>query len=51
MLIIIEISICLFNLVMAFTNYEKGNYKTSMSSMFVAGFAFALAMVMAFDKL
>ena len=45
MLVILNIFLCLLNLVMAFINYEKRNYKSAMFSMFVAGFAIAVAIM------
>jgi purine-cytosine permease-like protein len=43
MLVILNIFLCLLNLAMAFTNYEKRNYKSAMCSMFAAGFIIAVA--------
>jgi len=47
MLVILNILLCLLNVVMAFDNYKKGNYKTAMSSMFAAGFIIAIAISIA----
>jgi uncharacterized membrane protein len=36
-MIIIDIVLCLLNLVLAFLNYEKKNYKAAMINCFLAG--------------
>jgi hypothetical protein len=43
MLVILNIFLCLLNLAMAFMSYKKRDYKSSMFSMFAAGFIIAIA--------
>jgi len=39
---LLHVFLCLLNLSMAIINYEKGNYKNAMASMFVVGVGTAI---------